>query len=79
MKSILKQLKDNDATSKVGRNATEEELRRLQVLRDACAKGVSILSKKMVGVDRKMFSHIMVLGTKAQFCREAIQASSLKH
>lgn len=79
MKSILKQLKDNDATSKVGRNATEEELHRLQVLRDACAKGVSILSKKMVGVDYKICNYILVLGTKAQFCREAIQASSLKH
>ena len=78
MKSILKRLIDNDAALELGRNASKEELRKLQVLRDACCKGVDNLSKKMVGVDRKRFNHIMVLGTKAQFCREAIQASTMK-
>jgi peptidoglycan hydrolase CwlO-like protein len=78
MKSILKQLKDNDATLEVGRNATEEELRRLKVLRNACCKGIDKLRKRMSINERKMFNHIMVLGTKAQFCREAIQASTIK-
>ena len=77
MKSILKQLKDNDAALEFGRNATEEELHRLQVLRNACGNGIDKLREKMSVAERKMFNHIMVLGTKAQYCREAIQASKL--
>ena len=77
MKSILKRLIDNDAALEMGRNASKEELRKLEVVQNACRKGVDNLRKKMSIAERKTFNHIMVLGTKAQFCREAIQASNM--
>ena len=72
MKSILEKLNCTEDALELGKNATKEELQTLQTLRDECGNMVKRLMK--VG-DNKSLNEAMKMGTKAQYCREALEAA----
>lgn len=74
MKSLLEQLNCTENALELGKNATKDEVRMLQTLRDECGKMVKHLVK--LG-DKKSLNEAMKMGTKAQYYREAIEVSKL--
>lgn len=72
MKSILQRLTCTEDALELGKNATKDELRMLQTLRDECGNMVKRLMK--VG-DKKSFKEAMEMGMKAQYCREALEVA----
>jgi hypothetical protein len=77
MKSILKQLTSTNVAKELGKNATKEQLSRLELLRKVCNKVTDILMEMMQTNDSdKVWNRCAVMATKGQLCREALEASN---
>ena len=77
MKSMLKQLTSTNVAKELGKNATKEELLRLQLLKKVCNKVTDILMEMMQSNDNdKLWNRCAVMATKGQLCREALEASN---
>ena len=72
MKSLLQKLNCTEDALELGKNATKDELKMLQVLRDECGNMVKRLMK--VG-DNKSLDEAVKVGMKAQYCREALEVA----
>lgn len=78
MKSILKQLTSTNVAKELGKNATKEQLLKLELLKKVCNKVTDILMVIMQENDSdKIWNRCAVMATKGQLCREALEASNL--
>ena len=80
METILSQLKSTEDAVRFGKSATGDELVMLQSLRENCGRRVDRLMKLSLENpdDYKILDQAIIIATKAQLCREAIEASYIK-
>ena len=77
-KSILSQLNCTEDALKFSRNSSKDELRNLKILQEMCGKEVKRLMEQYGKTGDKETAKLAIkMGIKAQFCREAIEASEL--
>ena len=77
MKSMLKQLTSTNVAKELGKNATKEQLSRLELLKKVCNKVTDILMEMIAeSDDNKLWNRCSVMATKGQLCREALEASN---
>ena len=77
MKSILKHLTSTNVAKELGKNATKEQLSRLELLKKVCNKATDILMEMIKeSDDNKLWNRCAVMATKGQLCREALKASN---
>jgi hypothetical protein len=61
----------------LGKNATKEDISRLQLLKKVCNKVTDILMEMMqTNNSDKVWNRCAVMATKGQLCREALEASN---
>lgn len=77
MKTILSQLKSTEDAIEFGKNASRDELQILESLREMCGEAVKrLMEQHSENDDDKTLEAAVMMGTKAQFCREALEVAN---